>query len=121
MIEYVRLRQLVLGYLDHQRFSQRVIFLGKGIAVKETEVIKNERIILIGDSPVHRIVDSLREKRIGAYQSPYYEGGDQPAGYVPCYVAEFMDQDVGYRVRSENLTQQEFIDVLHSLPVFQES
>lgn len=58
---------------------------------------------------------------IGAYQSPYYEGGDQPAGYVPCYVAEFMDQDVGYRVRSENLTQQEFIDVLHSLPVFQES
>ena len=46
---------------------------------------------------------------IGAYQSPYYEGGDQPAGYVPCYVAEFMDQDVGYRVRSENLTQQEFI------------
>ena len=57
---------------------------------------------------------------IGAYQSPYYEGGDQPAGYVPCYVAEFMDQDVGYRVRSENLTQQEFIDVLHSLPVFQE-
>lgn len=58
---------------------------------------------------------------IGAYQSPYYEGGNQPAGYVPCYVAEFMDQDVGYRVRSENLTQQEFIDVLHSLPVFQES
>ena len=58
---------------------------------------------------------------IGAYQSPYYEGSDQPAGYVPCYVAEFMDQDVGYRVRSENLTQQEFIDVLHSLPVFQES
>ncbi len=58
---------------------------------------------------------------IGAYQSPYYEGGDQPAGYVPCYVAEFMDQDVGYRVRSENLTQQEFIDVLRSLPVFQES
>ena len=58
---------------------------------------------------------------IGAYQSPYYEGGDQTAGYVPCYVAEFMDQDVGYRVRSENLTQQEFIDVLHSLPVFQES
>ncbi len=58
---------------------------------------------------------------IGAYQYPYYEGGDQPAGYVPCYVAEFMDQDVGYRVKSENLTQQEFIDVLHSLPVFQES
>ncbi len=58
---------------------------------------------------------------IGAYQSPYYEGGDQPVGHVPCYVAEFMEQDVGYRVRSENLSQQEFIDVLCSLPVFQEN
>jgi hypothetical protein len=38
-----------------------------------------------------------------------------PAGYYDLYYAEFMLDGVGYYVRSENLTQEEFVNVLLSI------
>jgi len=38
-----------------------------------------------------------------------------PEVYIDVYVAEFMYKDVGYHIKSENLTQEEFISVLLSI------
>lgn len=59
------------------------------------------------------------ELTIGFYKAPYYNGKKEPAGYSECFVAEFMVENVGYRVKSENLSQNDFIKILTSLPVFQ--
>lgn len=53
---------------------------------------------------------------VGRYRKPY---GSDPNTYADQYVAEFMEGSVGYHVWSANLTQEEFIRVLLSLPVFQ--
>lgn len=55
---------------------------------------------------------------IGGFNSPYYNGGTEPVGYSEIYVAEFIINNVGYRIKSQNLTQAEFIEVLTSMPVF---
>ncbi|MDO5716937.1 MAG: hypothetical protein Q4Q17_03980 [Tissierellia bacterium] len=62
---------------------------------------------------------SNTELTIGFYKAPYYDGKKEPAGYSECFVAEFMMDNVGYRVKSENLSQDDFIKILTSLPVFQ--
>lgn len=36
-------------------------------------------------------------------------------GYYDVYIAEFMLNDIGYYIKSENLTQEEFVNVL--LPI----
>ena len=46
---------------------------------------------------------------------PYSEKDKTPAGYYDVYVAEFMYKNIGYYVQSENLTQEEFINVLLSI------
>ncbi len=55
---------------------------------------------------------------IGFYEAPYYDGGTGPAGYSEYFVAECVVDGVGYRVKSKNISQEDFIKVVTSLPVF---
>ncbi len=41
--------------------------------------------------------------------------GKTPAGYYDVYIAEFMHNNIGYHITSDNLTQEEFINVLLSI------
>lgn len=59
------------------------------------------------------------ELTIGFYKAPYYDGEEEPTGYSEYFVAEFMVDNVGYRIKSENLSQEDFIKILTSIPVFQ--
>ena len=59
------------------------------------------------------------ELTVGVYKAPYYDGDSKPAGYINQYIAEFIIDNVGYRIISENLSQEEFIKVLISMPVFE--
>ena len=56
------------------------------------------------------------ELTVGVYKAPYYDGDSKPAGYINQYIAEFIIDNVGYRIISENLSQEEFIKVLISMP-----
>lgn len=58
------------------------------------------------------------ELTIGFYKAPYYESTKEPMGYSKHFVAEFIADNVGYRIKSENLSQKDFIKILISLPIF---
>ncbi|MDO5734480.1 MAG: hypothetical protein Q4P08_05050 [Eubacteriales bacterium] len=87
------------------------------IEVSKNKIPESDTLYLYETTEKSKI--SNTELRIGFYKAPYYEGKKEPAGYTECFVAEFMIDNVGYRVRSENLSQTDFIRVLTSLPVFQ--
>lgn len=59
------------------------------------------------------------ELTVGSYKDPYYKGEKEPAGYSENYIAEFISGNVGYRIKSENISQEEFIKILLSMPCFQ--
>jgi hypothetical protein len=48
---------------------------------------------------------------------PYIGSGEQrtPAGYYDIYLAEFIYKGVGYFIEGENLTQEEFVNILLSI------
>ncbi|MDE5823741.1 MAG: hypothetical protein K2H91_03525 [Lachnospiraceae bacterium] len=57
---------------------------------------------------------------VGLYKKPYYNQESRSEGYIETYVAEFLIDGVGYRIISENLSQDEFVNVLLSIPLFQQ-
>lgn len=57
---------------------------------------------------------------VGLYKKPYYNQESRLEGYIETYVAEFLIDGVGYRIISENLSQDEFVNVLLSIPLFQQ-
>lgn len=44
-----------------------------------------------------------------------YDDNHTPTGYYDMYVAEFIYKDIGYYILSDNLTQEEFINILFSI------
>ncbi len=59
------------------------------------------------------------ELTIGFYNAPYYKSSKECVGYSKHFVAEFIADNVGYRIKSENLSQEDFIKILTSISIFQ--
>lgn len=56
------------------------------------------------------------EMKLGISKVPYeFDEEKKPTSYYELYVAEFIHNDVGYRLVSSNLTQKEFTDVVTSV------
>lgn len=87
------------------------------IEVSKNKIPQSDTLYLYETTEKSKIGNT--ELTIGFYKAPYYDGKKEPAGYSECFFAEFMVDNVGYRVKSENLSQNDFIKILTSLPVFQ--